>query len=150
MKCKQYRISEIADLAGVSKRTVDYYTTLGLLRPVRSESNYRYYTEEALIRLRMVHELKAKRLSLEEIREHFRLLDAVVTRIADPPAPPVEASEQLIVQVRQLERRLRQLQPVLVGLEQESGGDTARQIAVQSLTLIQALLLCLNEITTVL
>ncbi|MCY8721167.1 MerR family DNA-binding transcriptional regulator, partial [Bacillus sp. S10C12M] len=31
-----YRISELAALAGVTKRTVDYYTNLGLLTPARS------------------------------------------------------------------------------------------------------------------
>ncbi|OPX85950.1 MAG: Mercuric resistance operon regulatory protein [Pelotomaculum sp. PtaB.Bin013] len=62
-------------MAGVSKRTVDYYTNLGLLEPVRSARNYRYYTEEALIRLKLIEGLKEKRLTLEEIKERLNLLD---------------------------------------------------------------------------
>jgi len=44
-----YRIGELANIANVSKRTVDYYTSLGLLHAQRTKSNYRIYDEEGSV-----------------------------------------------------------------------------------------------------
>lgn len=40
------RIGDLAKATGVAKRTIDYYTNLGLLQAERSRTNYRYYGEE--------------------------------------------------------------------------------------------------------
>lgn len=66
-----YRISELAALAGVTKRTVDYYTNLGLLTPARSCSNYRYYDENALKRLIFIVDCKKQRLALSDIKDRL-------------------------------------------------------------------------------
>lgn len=62
------RIGQLANLAGVTPRTVRYYESLGLLGPSeRSGTGFRYYTQAALIRLQKINDLKALGLSLEEI-----------------------------------------------------------------------------------
>jgi DNA-binding transcriptional MerR regulator len=58
----------LAQLAHVSKRTIDYYTNLGLLEAKRSRSNYRYYAKEALNTLRFIEQCKKMRIPLEEIK----------------------------------------------------------------------------------
>ncbi|HWL12374.1 MAG TPA: MerR family transcriptional regulator, partial [Ureibacillus sp.] len=63
------KIGELAQLANVTKRTVDYYTNIGLLEAERSPSNYRYYHKQQLERLRRIIAYKEKHYSLEEIRE---------------------------------------------------------------------------------
>ncbi|ATH94885.1 MerR family transcriptional regulator [Bacillus glycinifermentans] len=65
---EKYRIGELAAAAGVTKRTVDYYTNLGLLTPARSCSNYRYYDEAALKRLKFITDCKQQRLALSDIK----------------------------------------------------------------------------------
>ncbi|MEC1261749.1 MerR family transcriptional regulator [Bacillus swezeyi] len=65
---EKYRIGELAASAGVTKRTVDYYTNLGLLTPIRSCSNYRYYDEAALKRLKFITDCKQQRLALSDIK----------------------------------------------------------------------------------
>ncbi|ASB90313.1 MerR family transcriptional regulator [Bacillus sonorensis] len=65
---EKYRIGELAAAAGVTKRTVDYYTNLGLLTPDRSCSNYRYYDEAALKRLKFITDCKRQRLALSDIK----------------------------------------------------------------------------------
>ncbi|RKJ54475.1 MerR family transcriptional regulator, partial [Butyricicoccus sp. 1XD8-22] len=45
-------------MTGITKRTIDYYTSLGLLEAERSSSNYRYYTSEAINRLHEIEEMK--------------------------------------------------------------------------------------------
>ena len=42
------RISEVSKLAGVSKRTLQYYDDEGVLVAERSENNHRLYDEEML------------------------------------------------------------------------------------------------------
>lgn len=65
---KHYRIGELAACCGLSRRTIDYYTQLGLLRPVaRTSGNYRLYDADALSRLATIRALQAQRLSLSEI-----------------------------------------------------------------------------------
>ena len=66
------RIGELAALCGVSTRTVDYYTRVGLLQPAaRTDGNFRLYEPEAARRLSQVKELQRRRLSLEEIRDRL-------------------------------------------------------------------------------
>ncbi len=64
------RISELADQAGVTPRTIRYYESLGLLGPnERHGHGFRYYTETELARLKKIDALKQLGLSLEEIGE---------------------------------------------------------------------------------
>lgn len=65
------KIGELAEMANVTKRTVDYYTNMGLLKAERSASNYRYYSVRELERLHRIEEYKRKNLSLEDIKELF-------------------------------------------------------------------------------
>lgn len=45
-------IKEIADLVGVSVRTLQYYDELGLLKPTKvNEAGYRFYDDAALEKL---------------------------------------------------------------------------------------------------
>jgi DNA-binding transcriptional MerR regulator len=69
----QYRITELAGLAGVTPRTVRYYVAEGLLPPPTGAGQRRLYGEEHLSRLLAIRDLKARYLPLGEIR---RRLDA--------------------------------------------------------------------------
>jgi len=63
-----YTIKKLADLAGVSVRTLHYYDEIGLLKPEsRSESGYRYYGEEAVVRLQQIMFFRALGFGLEDI-----------------------------------------------------------------------------------
>lgn len=62
------RIGDLAKLAGVTLRTIRYYHSIGLLPPGnREDHGQHYYTEESLIRLRKIGQLKKLGLSLDEI-----------------------------------------------------------------------------------
>jgi MerR family transcriptional regulator, copper efflux regulator len=64
------RIGDLAELAGVTQRTVRYYESIGLLAPGKREGHgHHYYTEDTLARLRKIDQLKRLGLSLEEIGE---------------------------------------------------------------------------------
>ena len=68
-----YSVKELADLAGISTRTLHYYDEIGLLPPSNVESNgYRQYDTQAVIRLQQILFYKELGLSLKEIQ---RMLD---------------------------------------------------------------------------
>ena len=69
-----YKIKELAELSGVSARTLRYYDQIGLLKPERQEDNgYRLYGEAQVDRLQQILFYRQLGLPLEEIR---RTLDS--------------------------------------------------------------------------
>jgi DNA-binding transcriptional MerR regulator len=63
-----YTIKEIADLAGVTTRTLRYYDQLGLLTPAKiGENDYRYYDHDNLLKLQQVLFFRELDLPLKEI-----------------------------------------------------------------------------------
>lgn len=71
---KLLRIGELAEIAGITVRTIRYYEELGLLRDQdRSESQHRRYTERDLIYIKRIQQLKSYGLTLNEIIEIFEL-----------------------------------------------------------------------------
>jgi len=62
------RIGEVAAKAGVSTRTVDFYTTIGLLTPAgRTSGNFRLYDPATVERIGTIRQLEAHGVPLEEI-----------------------------------------------------------------------------------
>lgn len=88
---REYSISELADEAGVSTRTIRYYVSEGLLPPpVGSGPNSRY-TNAHREQLEIIGRLKAQYLPLKEIRR--RLIghgapDAAIAPRAAPASSP--------------------------------------------------------------
>ncbi|RZU54288.1 DNA-binding transcriptional MerR regulator [Krasilnikovia cinnamomea] len=62
------RIGEIASAAGVSPRTVDYYTSLHLLTPAeRSPGNFRLYDPSIVERITTIRQLESHGVPLDDI-----------------------------------------------------------------------------------
>jgi DNA-binding transcriptional MerR regulator len=80
-------VAELADLGGVSRRTVRYYVQEGLLPPPRGVGRGRHYGPEHLKRLLEVKALQEQGRSLLEIREVMEGGGRARGRNA-PPAPP--------------------------------------------------------------
>lgn len=69
-----YTVKQLADLSGVSVRTLHHYDETGLLKPgARSPAGYRLYGEAELLRLQQILFYRMLQLPLREIRA---LLDA--------------------------------------------------------------------------
>ncbi len=65
----RYTVKELADLAGVSRRTLHYYDEIELLKPsAYGENGYRFYGEEALVRLQQILFFRELDFSLKDIR----------------------------------------------------------------------------------
>ena len=80
-----YTVKQLADLAGVSVRTLHYYDEIGLLTPdAYGENGYRYYDEDALLRLQQILFFRELDFRLDEIkaiidRPDFDVLRALQT-----------------------------------------------------------------------
>ena len=64
-----YRIHQFAALAGVTVKALRHYDRMGLLKPQRTESGYRAYSDADLVRLQQIVALKFIGLSLAQIRD---------------------------------------------------------------------------------
>jgi MerR family transcriptional regulator, thiopeptide resistance regulator len=65
-----YTVRQVAELSGVSVRTLHHYDEIGLLRPAaRSEAGYRLYDVDDLLRLQQILLYRAMDLPLHEIAE---------------------------------------------------------------------------------
>ena len=74
------RIGRAAEKAGVKLQTLHYYERRGLLRPARTNSNYRTYTEDAVKRVRFIKRAQELGFTLEEIKELLALrIDSAAT-----------------------------------------------------------------------
>lgn len=98
------RIGEVAKLSGVSVRTIDYYTSAGLLAFERSEANYRLYPVNVLHTLERIQVLKKQRMSIAEIQalicagqlpETDELIDEVINEFDQLQQKIVRLEEQL-------------------------------------------------------
>jgi DNA-binding transcriptional MerR regulator len=65
---KLYPVHEFAELAGVTVKALHHYDKLGLLKPKRTISGYRMYTEHDLVRLDQINALKFLGVSLKQIK----------------------------------------------------------------------------------
>jgi len=64
----EYKIGEVAALAGTTVRTIRYYEEEGLLLPLRTQGGTRLYTQRHLARLTSILHLAENGFSLESIR----------------------------------------------------------------------------------
>jgi MerR family transcriptional regulator, thiopeptide resistance regulator len=65
-----YTVKQLSKLAGVTPRTLHHYDEIGLLKPSRvGENGYRYYGEEAVLRLQQILFYRELGMPLEDIKK---------------------------------------------------------------------------------
>jgi DNA-binding transcriptional MerR regulator len=65
----RYRIDEVEEKTGLTKRMLRYYEELGIITPDRSEGNYRNYSGDDIETLVRMREIKDKLgFSMEELK----------------------------------------------------------------------------------
>jgi DNA-binding transcriptional MerR regulator len=68
----QYLIGELANMSGITIRTIRYYMDEELLPPPQQQGRYAYFNETYISRLKLIQRLKDAYLPLKEIK---RILD---------------------------------------------------------------------------
>ena len=98
-KTDVYTVKQLSDLAGVSARTLHYYDQIGLLQPTRvGENGYRYYGEEALLRLQQILLYRQLDMPLENIKTIIGRRDFDILSTLE------RHKEDLLTRIKQLER----------------------------------------------
>ena len=67
----KYKVSELADKAGVTKRTIHYYISKGLLLPPEGNGVNSLYNDEHLERILLIKKLQSEYMPLNKIREYI-------------------------------------------------------------------------------
>jgi DNA-binding transcriptional MerR regulator len=121
---RTWRIGEVAERTGLTRRTLRHYDDLGLLVPAaRSGGDYRRYDETDLLRLLQIQSLKALGLGLAEIAA--ALAEPELDASATLRSHLVHLTERIAAE-QQLADRLR----TLAGTAERSWDDVLAAIAL--------------------
>lgn len=114
------KIGELAQVTGVSTRTIRFYENSGLLAPPdRTSGGYRHYGSEVINRLLFIRRCQAAGISLADTREILGIHDG-----GDEPCEHVR--QTLISRLKQIRQRVAELGAVeghLVALLNHAQGD---------------------------
>ncbi len=107
-------IQDVARIAGTTSRTLRHYGELGLLPPSRVGANgYRYYNDDALVRLQRILLLRGFGLALPAIRQ-----------VLDGGEQPASALRAHLVQLRREQERIgQQIEAVLSTVQHLESGE---------------------------
>jgi len=120
MNGKMYRVKEVAELSGVTVRTLHHYDRIGLLVPSgRTDAGYRLYDEDDLLRLQQILIGRELGLPLEQIQRLMSdpELDRRQTLLAH--------REQLAARARRTEAMIRSVDAALAALEGDKSMEAA-------------------------
>lgn len=110
---KKLTIGRLAKKMQINVETIRYYERKGLIpEPPRSESGYRLYSQEAILRIQFIRNAKKLGFSLKEISKLLSL------RI-NPDAPCIEVRKRAEVKIAEIEEKiqiLRRMKEILGGL----------------------------------
>ncbi len=105
--------SQLARLGGVNLETIRYYERQGLLvKPPRTDGDYRIFTRDAARRLRFIKRAQELGFSLNEIRELLALRTRPGTKQADikaRAAAKIADIERKIQTLQRMKRALRRM-----------------------------------------
>ncbi|MFB7157940.1 MerR family transcriptional regulator [Lysinibacillus sp. NPDC056232] len=127
-------MGELAEKTGITKRTIDYYTNIGLLEAERSASNYRYYALTMIERLQFIERRKQEGLSLIEIQHELNI------------TPYEEIDVQMLrVKMQDLEQDVTSLLEQMNKQDHKKIEKIKKNVSPESVALMQSLLLLIHN-----
>ncbi|MEV4169967.1 MerR family transcriptional regulator [Nonomuraea sp. NPDC049709] len=116
----EWSIAQVAQMSGVTSRTLRHYDEIGLLPPARVGANgYRYYEEHQLLRLQQILVLRELGLGLSEIK-------GIVERHTDPVAALREHHRRLLAERDRLDGVARMVERTIAELQRDEGKTMSR------------------------
>lgn len=116
-----WSVQQVAKLAGTTSRTLRHYDDIGLLKPSRTGHNgYRYYNQEALVRLQRILLLRELGLGLPAVAE-------IIGRELDPEKALGRHLQWLGQEQERLARQIASVQQTISAL-QKGGGIMAEEM----------------------
>lgn len=136
----RYSLTELADLAGVTPRTVRYYISQGLLPGPGQAGPGAKYDDTDLARLRLIKRLQREHQPLAEIRRHFEgLADQAILALAEetPPQPPTDSALDYIRRITAPRHAARETAPRLYR-SMEAPDDVPAPAMLRAVTSVEA------------
>lgn len=132
------KIGELAAATGTPVETIRYYERMGLLgEPARTSANYRVYTDAQTQRLAFIRRCRTLDMSLAEISELLRFVDAPDTDCATVNALLDEHIVHVrtrLAELRRLEHELRELRSQCEAVGDATQCGILRNLASESST----------------
>lgn len=120
----RFTISELVNETEASARTIRYYITEGLLPPAYGRGPNATYDRGHLLRLRLIGDLKQRRLGLNEIKRRLQeLSDEDVAALLVIQTRPVEDRWRRVALHPDIELHVRESAGALVDVAFESATD---------------------------
>jgi MerR family copper efflux transcriptional regulator len=141
VEMKLYRIGELARLSEISPRTIDYYTKMGLVEPeTRSDTNYRLYSDETLMRLKRINMMKKDKYTLDEIKASLLLWtkvshDEIVT----------DKLSSIQLHLQQLHKEVQEIGPIIAKMKPSQMKKLNKLLTPHTVACLEALLLLLGK-----
>ncbi|HAU35100.1 MerR family transcriptional regulator [Lysinibacillus sp. FSL M8-0216] len=127
-------MGELAEKTGITKRTIDYYTNIGLLVAERSATNYRYYDPFMIERLQFIEQRKQQGLSLVEIQHELNI------------TPYEEIDVQMLrLKMQDLEHDVASLLEQMNQQDDKKIETIKKNVSPESIALMQSLLLLIHN-----
>lgn len=99
MEQQYYQIEEVAKRTGLTKRAIRYYEDIELIKPVRTESQYRLYSEDDIEKISRIKSYKdSLGFSLNEVKEIFDL-ELIIKSIFDKESQNKDMIERSIKEI---------------------------------------------------
>ncbi|WP_369814384.1 MerR family transcriptional regulator [Lysinibacillus sp. ZYM-1] len=134
MGTEKLKIGELAEKTGITKRTIDYYTNIGLLDAERSATNYRYYDPAMIERLQFIEQRKQQGLSLVEIQHELNI------------TPYEEIDVQMLrLKMQDLEHDVASLLEQMNEQDYKKIETIKKNVSPESIALMQSLLLLIHN-----
>ena len=78
-----FRIGEVTNIMGITRKTLLVYEDIGLLVPAEKdeESGYRYYSVDNMMQIRSIRSLQAMGLTLKEVAEYYYNTENIDTHL---------------------------------------------------------------------
>lgn len=123
------KIGEVANLTGMSVKTIRYYEEIGLLEPTttRAESGYRLFNSQVLNRLAFIKRSQSLGLSLSEIRDILEVHDSGELPCGTVKQHLLLKVEAITEQIEALEILKSELVGLLSGWQEQPPNDRIAQ-----------------------
>ena len=110
-----YKISDAAQRADLTVKTVRYYADIGLVKPAgRSQSGYRLYAESDIAKLGFVGRARRYSFSIDQCRDLLSLYE-------DDRRPSAEVKRITLEKIAEIDRKLGELQELRDELQHLAG-----------------------------
>jgi len=106
-----FTIGQVAERSGIGIETVRFYERKGLIaEPPRTDSGYRQYPEDVVVRLRFIRRAKELGFALKEISELLSLR-------VNPDTTCVDVRKQTEFKISDVEEKIRALRRIKTALK---------------------------------